>query len=210
MKKVVVLMDGGHARPFLKRWRKNNTPQPVITAADHVSLGMKCITSASEDLIRIHYYDCLPYTGQEVNPISGTTRDFTADPGYRYHTRLFEELCQKPSVAFRSGQLKFRGWRLTDKCLATLKTNPRPLTDADFEPVLQQKGVDIKLGVDIATLAHKKLVDRIILFTADTDFIPAMKLARREGLQVIYASLAAQPHRDFLEHSDDFRQIIWP
>ena len=34
-------------------------------------------------------------------------------------------------------------------------------------------------------VALKHIVDRIILVSGDTDMIPAMKLARREGVQVV-------------------------
>lgn len=47
------------------------------------------------------------------------------------------------------------------------------------------KRVDMKIGLDVAWLASKGIVDRIILVTADTDFVPAMKFARREGVQVL-------------------------
>ena len=34
----------------------------------------------------------------------------------------------------------------------------------------------MKMGLDIAWLASKRIADRIILVTADSDFVPAMKL----------------------------------
>lgn len=98
--------------------------------------------------------------------------DFSATPYYKYHLNLFNDLRQKGLVAFRAGQLKFRGWKLTDEALDDLKSHARPLALTDFEPVLQQKGVDIKLGLDIATLARQRRVERIILFTADTGLHP--------------------------------------
>lgn len=48
----------------------------------------------------------------------------------------------------------------------------------------QQKGVDMRVGVDIASLAYKKQVDQIILIAGDSDFVPAAKLARREGVDL--------------------------
>ena len=72
-------------------------------------------------------------------------------------------------------------------------------------PSLQQKGVDIKIGLDIAWLSIKKVVDRIILFTGDTDFIPAMKFARREGTQVVIASFNEKIKAELKEHADGLR-----
>jgi len=58
-------------------------------------------------------------------------------------------------------------------------------------------GVQIERSVTI--------VERIILVTADSDFIPAMKLARREGVQVALASLANAAKPELLHHADFYR-----
>lgn len=42
----------------------------------------------------------------------------------------------------------------------------------------KQKGVDMKIGLDIASLAYKKQLDQIILISGDSDFVPVAKLAR--------------------------------
>lgn len=38
---------------------------------------------------------------------------------------------------------------------------------------IQQKGVDMKIGLDISSLAYKKLVNQIVLIAGDSDFVPA-------------------------------------
>ena len=47
------------------------------------------------------------------------------------------------------------------------------LTQADLHLNLEQKGVDMRIGVDISSLAFKKQVDQIILISGDSDFVPA-------------------------------------
>jgi uncharacterized LabA/DUF88 family protein len=47
----------------------------------------------------------------------------------------------------------------------------------------------MRIGIDVATLTLKRIVDRVILISGDTDMIPAMKLARREGVQVVLAEV---------------------
>ena len=211
MKKVAVLMDGGYARKVLNSWRYHQSPKPTITADHLLALAEKCVDFAqNEELFRIHFYDSWPYSGKQFDPLGGLQRDFSQEAFYSYHWNLFNELRQKPKVAFRAGQLKFRGWKLKDEAVKELKANPRALISSDFEPVLQQKGVDIKLGLDISTLASRRLVEKIVLFTADTDFIPVMKYARRQGVQVVYAFTSGSVHSDFAEHSDDVRQVPWP
>jgi uncharacterized LabA/DUF88 family protein len=46
----------------------------------------------------------------------------------------------------------------------------------------QAETVDMKTGLAIAWLSIYKIVDRILPVAGDSDFIPAMKLARIEGL----------------------------
>ncbi|MEO8352041.1 MAG: NYN domain-containing protein, partial [Chthoniobacteraceae bacterium] len=54
----------------------------------------------------------------------------------------------------------------------------------------------------------KKLVERIILFSGDTDMIPAIKLGRREGLQMFVVKLASWPLKhELIEDSDGVRKL---
>ena len=74
---------------------------------------------------------------------------------------------------------------------------------------LEQKGVDMRLGIDVATLALKQQVERIIVISGDTDMIPAIKLARREGVQVALVALqnGAGVNKHLIEDSDLVRTI---
>ena len=56
------------------------------------------------------------------------------------------------------------------------------IQEDDFSLSMIQKGVDMKIGLDIASLSYKKLVDQIVLISGDSDFVPAAKLARLEGI----------------------------
>ena len=47
----------------------------------------------------------------------------------------------------------------------------------------------MRIGLDIASLALKRLVSAVVLVTADSDLVPAMKFARREGLRVYLDTL---------------------
>ena len=42
----------------------------------------------------------------------------------------------------------------------------------------------MKIGLDVAWISYEKTFDRIVLVTADSDFIPAIKVARRGGIFV--------------------------
>jgi len=67
---------------------------------------------------------------------------------------------------------------------------------------LRQKGVDMRIGVDIASLALNGRVDTLILVAGDSDFVPAAKLARREGIDFILDPLWQKINSDLFEHID--------
>lgn len=76
------------------------------------------------------------------------------------------------------------------------------LTESDLSLNVTQKGVDMRIGLDIASLCHKGLVDQIILIAGDSDFVPAAKYARREGIDFILDPMW-HPIKDSLnEHID--------
>lgn len=60
----------------------------------------------------------------------------------------------------------------------------------------------MKIGIDIASLAYKHLVDQIILISGDSDFVPAAKLARREGIDFLLAPMTATIKPSLHEHID--------
>jgi uncharacterized LabA/DUF88 family protein len=76
------------------------------------------------------------------------------------------------------------------------------LGEDDVHMPLRQKGVDMRIGLDISTMTLKKQVDTIILVTGDSDFIPAAKLARREGVEVILDSMWQSVDDGLREHVD--------
>jgi uncharacterized LabA/DUF88 family protein len=87
----------------------------------------------------------------------------------------------------------------------------RPLTDGDFRVDLKQKRVDMKIGLDVAWLVSKRFVDRIALVTGDSDFVPAMKFARREGVQIILVPMESKLLKhDLRVHADEIRAVRYP
>lgn len=76
----------------------------------------------------------------------------------------------------------------------------------------------MRIGLDIALISAARTYDRIILVSADTDIIPALKEARRAGIQIVLTQLpveAGQEHRqklrdELLSHGDYLRQVDWP
>ncbi len=84
----------------------------------------------------------------------------------------------------------------------------RSLTPDDLRLGLRQKGVDMRIGLDISTLTLKKQVDTIILVTGDSDFVPAAKVARREGAEFLVDPLWQQVKDDLHEHVDGIISVF--
>lgn len=82
------------------------------------------------------------------------------------------------------------------------------LTDASVEFPLRQKGVDMRIGVDIVSLTLKRQVDTIILVTGDSDFVPAAKVARREGVEFILDPLRQSVEDELFEHIDGLISVL--
>ncbi len=122
---------------------------------------------------------------------------------------FIEELKRRRKFALRLGHLSDQMYNNlkpeVTKDLCTGKRTVEDLTERDFSFNSQQKGVDMKIGVDIASLAYKKQVDQIILIAGDSDFVPAAKLARREGIDFVLDPMGAHIKDDLFEHIDGLR-----
>lgn len=60
----------------------------------------------------------------------------------------------------------------------------------------------MKMGMDIALISLKKQADVLIIITGDADIVPALKLARREGMQVGLDPLDCHIRPELREHVD--------
>lgn len=60
----------------------------------------------------------------------------------------------------------------------------------------------MRIGLDIASLALKRLVTDVAVVTRDSDMVPAFKLARREGLRVHLDRLGVGRCEELCIHSD--------
>jgi uncharacterized LabA/DUF88 family protein len=78
----------------------------------------------------------------------------------------------------------------------------REIGERDVNFGLRQKGVDMRIGLDIASMTLKHQVDTLILVTGDSDFVPAAKLARREGVEFLLDPLWQQVSDELNEHVD--------
>ena len=86
--------------------------------------------------------------------------------------------------------------------------NPEDINPGNVSLRPRQKGVDMKLGIDIATVVLKKLANKIILISGDSDFGHAAKLARIEGTHFILDAMGRTVKGDLAEHIDGLKSFI--
>ena len=209
--KIAVLIDGGF---FVKRFNFLYNKDRKMTGAQVADLlytmAMRHVGKCNT-LYRIFYYDCPPLDKKVHNPISKKPFDFSTTDEYKFRTDLLEALKKKRKVALRIGTLKDNhNWQIYPgrvKELLSGKKELKDLTENEIYLDVQQKGIDMKIGVDIATLALKGFVDTIVLFSGDSDFVPAAKLARREGIDFILDPMQANVEPQLFEHVDGITSL---
>ena len=207
MKKVAILIDGEWFRVALTN---SLGKLPTGITAEIMYKNALLAVEAVEEVFRIFYYDSEPSTTKSTNPFNGQQVDNTSPGKISARQRFFEEMGRQPFVALRKGVIRPRDWVLKQTYVEKVKNGTAtapPIAD-DFMLTMVQKGVDMRIGIDVATLSLKGLVERIILICGDTDMIPAMKLARREGVQVIVANVSGRrPAAELIEDADLVRDI---
>lgn len=207
------LIDGEF---FLKRYRSLvglRTPAEVADDLHRMCCSHLRQGSKRHQLYRIFYYDCPPLTKKVHNPISRRPLDFSETDTAKWRLAFLEELKKLRKVALRLGYLNERGgyWTLKADAFKRLlagTTTIADLTEADVRYDVQQKGVDMRIGLDIASMAYKRQVDQMVLISGDSDFVPAAKLARREGIDFLLDPMWAHIREDLHEHIDGLRTVI--
>lgn len=204
--KTAILVDGGWMALELAKLLKVR-----YATADQVYRNAISVLLPDEELYRVFYYDASPYDGMQENPISRIKTDFSTLPSFGGREKFFRELNSMPQVALRLGSVNFRGWKIDDKFYKGLldgSVTTSSITADDIKPSLTQKGVDMRIGIDIASLVFKKIVNRIILFCGDTDMVPAMKLARIEGVQIVVVQMGKKKLNSKLIADSDFLRVL--
>jgi len=190
------MLDGG----FLKKeFHAGFQHDPSASEIETFSKKLIAYVAPEESLLRIYYYDSQPLSMDLQQPISRRKFNLNVHPSYGPNVKRIAELKRKNYFAVREGRVVFRGWKLHKSAIGKPSA---ALTDADFSPDIQQKGVDMKIGLDIAWISYEKIVSKILVVTGDSDFIPAFKLARRNGIQVFLFTLGHGAPTELLDHAD--------
>ena len=139
--------------------------------------------SSSSELLRAYYYDCLPY--QSANPTPKERKMLSRKQ------KFFHTLEKIPRFCVRQGRLVFRGYDDTKK-----------------KPVFFQKRVDLRLGLDLGSLVSTGKIDEVAIVAGDSDFIPAMEFAKKEGVvvQLVHGPQGTY-HQDLWLEADERKEI---
>jgi len=212
--KTAILVDGGF---FIKRYRaiygRDQTTDPKLVAKSLYAMCMRHLQNRQQELnyqlYRIFFYDCPPLTKRVHNPISGRVVNFGKSTQSIFRQSLHNELSKMRKVALRLGHLSSSGdWQIkasAAKKLFKKEISIQGLTEDDVLYDIRQKGVDMRIGADITSLAYKKQVDQIVLIAGDSDFVPVAKLARREGIDFILDPMWNPINPELHKHIDGLR-----
>lgn len=154
---LAIFIDGGYL-DFVSR-------DEYSVRADIAKLGEEIRQVVSDksrdnvDILRIFYYDCLPYQSRNPTPEEATR--------YSKKRSFFYSIGQLPRVKVREGRLKFRG-----------------IDKISGKPIFQQKKVDLQLGIDFALLSGKRSIAHAAIVAGDSDLLPAFEIAKEEGILV--------------------------
>lgn len=200
MENVAIFLDGGFVKIKLqgKLGRFPNASDVVKFCSD----TMLQPRLKDSRLFRIFYYDAPPFEGTASNPFGGGKVNYSGTTTAKQNRALIDALELQPDFAVRRGQLLLQSWKLGRQALKNLPMAPRLLTKDDVVPEFKQKGVDIKIGLDIAWISLKQLATIIVLVTGDCDLVPAMKFARKEGLKVYLEAMGHSVRRELKAHAD--------
>ncbi|TAM39158.1 MAG: NYN domain-containing protein [Burkholderiaceae bacterium] len=220
---TAILIDGAY---FIKRFRSIE-PHNAFNATRAAEFAFRCAIShlvevigrggtnghqpikRKHDLYRIFFYDCPPLDKKLQNPITKKGVDFSKSQEAIFRLALHNLLREKRKVALRLGHLSGdTPWTIKPHAIQDLLKGKRKLEELvehDVVPNVRQKGVDMRIGIDISSLAIKKQVDQIVLIAGDADFVPAAKLARREGVDFILDPMWQAIPAGLNEHIDGLR-----
>ncbi|HEY4575010.1 MAG TPA: NYN domain-containing protein [Thermoanaerobaculia bacterium] len=198
--KVLLFLDGGFVKKKLQTQTKSFPATRDIIGLCTMIMGKPRLQG--KELLRVYYYDAPPLDGTTTNPLDGSTVNFSSTPQAAKNRSLIDSLELEPDFAVRRGMLAQNGWKLGKSALRNLTKNGGTITANDLVPDISQKGVDIKIGLDVASMALKRFADIFVLVTGDSDFVPPMKFARKEGVRVYLECLGHPVKRELKAHAD--------
>lgn len=132
------------------------------------------------DILRTYYYHCEPYKSSP--PTVEESQRFGAMQNF------LDALRRLPRFEVRLGRLARRA------------------TSKQGKYRFEQKMVDVLMSVDLVRLSAGNKISHAIIVAGDSDFVPAIKVARDEGVSV-WLLHGQRPHSELWKTSDERIQI---
>lgn len=201
--RYAILLDGGFVTKKLQQRNKRApSADDIVALCDEIQ---GCDELKNYELLRTYFYDAPPSLESLSRPVSGDHNHLAETERAKHAQSLYDQLELKPGCAFRMGETRLtpQKWQIKASAVRELKARPRNLTDEDFLLDISQKGVDIRIGLNMARLALRDLVRAVVVVTGDSDFVPAFKFVRREGVKVMLCTLGhSSARRELRAHAD--------
>jgi uncharacterized LabA/DUF88 family protein len=159
MASLAILVDGGYVHKLAKRdfsRRIHLEHLANLFLETRKTIESKVLRSFGS--VVAFYYDCPPYMS---NPP-------TEDEIQRLNKkeRFFDRLRHELGVEVKEGYLRLVGYGTTG------------------EPIFEQKGVDMRLGLDLAQMSWSGQISHAAIVAGDGDFYPAVEAAKTNGTAV--------------------------
>jgi uncharacterized LabA/DUF88 family protein len=207
MRKVVFVIDGWFMYKTCSRLRNFQYCGPEIRkyCKKHLRSG--------DNLYRIFYYDTEPLNKRGHHPLTNKIVDFGKTRVATNQNELFESIKKTPNFALRLGKTVWQDneWIISPRKVKDLlkkRITIDELKECDIKPMIRQKAVDMKIGLDITHIATKKIADLAVIVTGDADIVPVLKYARREGMQICLDPLRHPVRPELAEHVDFIASYI--
>jgi uncharacterized LabA/DUF88 family protein len=203
MKKVAFFVDWDNLRKIIQKIKnQSKNSKNKITKLDfnnsvHISKLFSKYLQDDETFYRIFFYTAKPLKDEEIkeqlkseddknNYQRYLDRQSEKNKIYNIATSFLENIVKEDFIALRTGKMQVRG------------------IVSGGRPDIVQKQVDMLIGLDISEVSYNKHADKILVFSKDTDMIPALKTARINGLTVSVANFEENDFisKDIILHSD--------
>lgn len=215
MTRTAVLVDGGYYRKRAQSiWGSKDPKERVEELRRYVFKHInKKDGNVSRELYRIFYYDCPPVAKKVFHPVLGRTVDFSKSDMFKWMNGFLDGLKSERKLALRLGRISDNDvyYELHNEMVKKLlagRIETGQIGESDFSITFRQKEVDMKLGIDVASLAYEGIVSQVILIAGDSDFVPAAKIARRKGIDFILDPMGREISPSLAEHVDGVESFV--
>lgn len=159
--RTAILVDGAFYRKRSRHLWGDKSPEERADELKNYCYRHLQDNYENRYLYRVFYYDCKPIDANVFDPVSKKTIQLGKSAEFLWMNSFLGELKHNRKFALRMGTLNSSQlhYNLKYDSMKKLLNGTLPqkdLTLNDFELNLEQKGVDMRIGVDISSLSFKR------------------------------------------------------